>query len=134
MRKLLFLLFPFVYFLGMTMSVTSPVMAEELDKSSTSSYLYGTCMDVVYQDDTLTTSVYCKAFIQGVVKTLKYYSTYYKFSNQYCLPRVVSESEVIRIFMKFVEGNPGFLKKPAITTLHYALENSFPCTESQLSK
>jgi len=113
-----------------TSFVFSPVMAEEKVEPGTTYYLYGTCMDVVHQDDTLTTSAYCRAFIQGVVNTHKYYTTYYNFPAQYCLPVTISEKNIIGIFLKFIGENPSFIEKPAITTLHHALKEAFPCTES----
>lgn len=125
MKKLNLLLVAVSFF------IASPVIAEEQVEPGTTYYLYGTCMDVVHQDDTLTSSVYCRAFIEGAVKTHKYYTSYYNFPSQYCLPMGISERNIIRIFIKFVGENPNFFKKPAITTLHHALKNAFPCTESQ---
>ena len=63
MKKLTFLL------VAVSLFVVSPLMAEEQVEPETTFYLLGTCMDVVHQDETLTTSVYCKAFIQGAITT-----------------------------------------------------------------
>jgi hypothetical protein len=57
MKKLTLLL------VAVSLFVASPVMAEEQVEPETTFFLLGTCMDVVHQDETLTTSVYCKAFI-----------------------------------------------------------------------
>ena len=106
--------------------VASSVMAEEQNELATTYYLYGTCMDVAYQDDTLTTSAYCKAFIQGAVNAHKHFTSYNKFPSQHCLTATISEKKLIGIFIKFVEENPNFTEKPAISTLYYALKEAFP--------
>jgi len=128
MKKLTLLL------VAVSLFVVFPVMAEEQIEPGTTYYLYGTCMDVVHQDDTLITSVYCRAFIKGVVTTHKYYTSYYNLPSQYCLPRTISERNIIGVFIKFVGEHPNFIEKPAITTLHHALKEAFPCTESQPSQ
>jgi len=110
------------------------VMAEEQVESETTFYLLGTCMDVVHQDETLTTSVYCKAFIQGAINTHKYYTSSYNFPRQYCLPGEISERNIIGIFVKFVGAHPNFIEKPAITTLHHALKYTYPCNEPESPK
>ena len=89
---------------AVSLFVASPVMAEEQQAElATTHYLLGACMDVAYQDDTLTTSAYCRAFIKGAVNTHKYYTSYYNFPKQYCLPKGLSESEIVRIFIKFIQ-------------------------------
>ena len=128
MKKLTLLLVAFSLF------AASPVMAEEQIELATTYYLYGTCMDVAYQDDTLTTSSYCRAFIQGAVNAHKYLTSYYNFPNKYCLPVAISEKKIIGIFIKFFEENPNFIEKPAISTLYYALNEAFPCPGSQPSE
>ena len=125
MKKLTLLL------VAVSLFVASPVMAEEQVEPETTFFLLGTCMDVVHQDDTLTSSVYCTAFIQGAINTHKYYTSYYNFPSQYCLPMAISERDIIGIFVKFVREHPDFIEKPAITTLHHSLKNTFPCTEPE---
>lgn len=119
---------------AVSLFAVSPVVAEEQVKSGTTHYLYGTCMDVVHQDDTLVTSANCKAFIQGAISAHKYYTSFYNFPSQYCLPGAISERKLIGVFIEFVEGNPNFIEKPAITTLHHALKNAFPCTDESDSE
>ena len=128
MKKLTLLL------IAVSLFVASPVMAEEQVEPGTTYYLYGACMDVVHQDDTLTTSAYCRAFIQGAVNTHKYYTSYYNFPSQYCMPMTISGRNIIGIFIKFVGKNPNFMEKPAISSLHHALQEAFPCTEPQPSQ
>jgi hypothetical protein len=41
--------------------VASTVVAEEQIEDASTNYLYGTCMDFVYQDETPAASAYCKA-------------------------------------------------------------------------
>ena len=125
MKKLTLLL------VAVSLFVASPVMAEEQVEPETTFFLLGTCMDIVHQDETLTTSVYCTAFIQGAINTHKYYTSYYNFPSQYCLPMAISERDIIGIFVKFVREHPDFIEKPAITTLHHSLKNTFPCTEPE---
>ena len=134
MNKLLSPFFLFVFIFFMSIFVASSVMSEEWVESGSTYYLYGTCMDAVHQDATITTSVFCKAFIRGSVITHNYYTSYYNFPRQYCLPSGISEKKILGIFIKFVEENYNFIDKPAITTLHHALKQSFPCAESQASK
>ena len=128
MKKLTLLL------VAVSLFVASPVMAEEQVEPETTFYLLGTCMDIVHQDETLTTSVYCTAFIQGAINTHKYYTSYYNFPSQYCLPMAISERNIIGIFIKFVGAHPNFIEKPAITTLHHALKYTFPCNEPESPK
>ena len=128
MKKLTLLL------VAVSLFVALPLMAEEQAAPESTFFLLGTCMDVVYQDESLTTSAYCKAFIKGAVNTHKYYTSYYNFPKQYCLPKGLSESEIIRIFIKFTQQHPEFIENPALTTLHYALKDTFPCTEPESSK
>jgi len=118
----------------LSLLVASPVMAQKQVEPVTTQYLYNSCMDVAYKDDTLTTSTYCRAFIQGAVNADKHLTSYYNFPKRYCLPAANVEKEIAGIFIKVAEENPIFFKKPAISTLYYALQNAFPCTESQLSK
>lgn len=118
----------------LSLFVASPVMAEEQIELATTSYLYSTCLDVVYKDETLATSAYCKAFIQGAVNAHTHLTSYHKFPRQYCLPSAISEKEIIRIFMKLVEENPNVIEKPAISTLYSGLNEAFPCAESPPSK
>ena len=125
---------PTLLLVAISMFMAAPVMAKEQIELATTYYLYGTCMDAVHQDDTLTTTVYCKAFIQGAVNTHKYFTSYYNFPSQYCLPMTISERKIVGIFIKFVGEHPNFIEKPAISTLNYALKEAFPCTESQPSK
>ena len=114
--------------------VASPVMAEEQVESATTRHLYNACMDVVYDDDTLTTSTFCRAFIQGAVNSHKHLTSYYNFPKQYCLPVANVEKEIAGIFIKVVQENPIFFKKPAISALYYALQNAFPCPQSTPQK
>jgi len=128
MKKAVVLILPlFIIF-------TSPVMAEEQFDNASTGFLYGACMDFVYQDETLTTSAHCKAFIQGAINAHKHLTSHHKFPNQFCLPPAVSEKKVIRILLKFIEGNQNFINKPAILTLFYVLEETFPCAQSKSSR
>ena len=95
---------------AVSLFVASPVMAEEQVEPETTFFLLGTCMDVVHQDETLTTSAYCTAFIQGAINTHEYYTSYYNFPSQYCLPMAISERNIIGIFIKFVGAHPNLLK------------------------
>ena len=129
MKKLTLLL------IAVSLFVASPVMAEEQQAElETTYYLLNACMDVAYQDDTLTTSAYCRAFIKGAVNTHKYYTSYYNFPKQYCLPKGLTEREIIGIFIKFVQVVPGVIDNPALATLHDALNNAFTCAEPESSK
>lgn len=114
--------------------VVSPVMADEKIESATTKYLHFVCMDVVYQDDTLPTSSYCKAFIQGVVDEHKLITSRQNVPEQYCLPSTVSVEKLARIFINFTEKNTMFLDKPAVFTLDYALRDAFPCPGAQSAK
>ena len=118
-------------FVAVSLFVASPVMAEEQVGPETTYYLFGACIDAVYIDDTLTTSAYCRAFIKGAVNTHKYYTSNYNFPKQYCLPKALSEREIVVIFIKFVQVHPEFMEKPALATLNYALKNAFTCTEPE---
>ena len=128
MKKIVFLTMALFLF------AASPLSAEEQVELTTTYYLYGACMDVAYQDDTLTTTAFCKAFIQGAVNSHKYLTSYYNLTGQYCFPGPISTKSIIGIFIKFVEDNPSFIEKPAISTLYYALNAAFPCPESQPAK
>jgi hypothetical protein len=126
MKKLTLLL------VAVSLFVASPAMAEEQRAElETTYYLFGACMDAVYQDDTLTTSAYCRAFIKGTVNTHKYYTSYYNFPKQYCLPKALSERKIVGIFIKFVQVHPEFMENSALATLHHALKNAFTCTEPE---
>ncbi|MFC1844111.1 Rap1a/Tai family immunity protein [Thermodesulfobacteriota bacterium] len=110
--------------------IASSVMAKEQIKPTTTHYLYATCMDVAYEDDTLTTSTYCTAFIQGAIDAHNHFTSYHNFPSRCCLPKGISGKKIAGIFLKFVKENPNFLEKPAMTTLDNALNNAFPCPES----
>ena len=114
--------------------VASPVMAEEKIESVTTKYLHFVCLDVVFQDDTLPTSSYCKAFIQGVVDEHKLVTSNHNVPEQYCLPLTVSVEKLARVFTNFTDKNPMFLDKPAVFTLNYALRDAFPCLGVQYEK
>lgn len=106
-------------------------MAEGPIELATTSYLYGACMDFVYQDDTLTTSSYCKAFIQGAVNAHKHLTSYHNIPSHFCLPEAVSDKQVVGILLKFIEENHNFIEKPAISTLYFVLEDNFPCIKTR---
>ena len=114
--------------------VASPVMAEEQVESVTTRHLYNACMDTVYDDDTLTTSTYCRAFIQGAVNAHTHLTSYYSFPKQFCLPEANVDKKIAGIFIKTVDENRIFFEKPAISALYYALRDAFPCTESTPKK
>ena len=105
MNNLLFLFFLFVFIFCMSIFAASSVMAEEWAEPGTTYYLYGTCMDVVRQDATMTTSVFCKAFVQGSVITHNYYTSYYNFPRQYCLPSGISERNLIILLLLNCSNN-----------------------------
>ncbi|KPJ98538.1 MAG: hypothetical protein AMJ60_07865 [Desulfobacterales bacterium SG8_35] len=117
--------------IGLSLLAASPVMAEKQVEPVTTRYLYNACMDAAYQDDNLYTRTYCLAFIQGAVNAHIHLTSSYNLPSQYCLPMANVEKKMAGIFIKYVEDNPHFFKKPAIQTLYYALHDAFPCPESQ---
>ena len=116
---------------AMFVFVASTVVAEEQIEDASTNYLYGNCMDFVYQDETLTTSAYCKAFIQGAINAHKHLSTHHQIPKHFCLPKTITEKKIINILIKFIDENPNFIEKPAIATLYYVLDETFPCPGSQ---
>jgi hypothetical protein len=121
MKKLTLLL------VAVSLFVVSPLMAEEQVERISTQYLYSTCMDVAYEDDTLTTSVYCKAFIQGALNAHDHFTSFHDFPSQCCLPKVISVKQIVGIFMKYINEHPNFLERPAMTTFDNALTEAFPC-------
>jgi len=125
MKELTFLMVAFFLFMA------SSAIAKEQIESATTHYLYASCMDVAYEDDTLTTSTYCKAFIQGAVAAHHHFTSYHNFPSRCCLPQEISVTKIARVFLEFVTENPNFLERPAMTTLDNALSKAFPCPESK---
>ena len=109
------------------LAAAAQVMAEDQAELVTTRYLYRACMDAVYQDDSLYTGTYCRAFIQGAVNAHRHLTSFYNFPPQYCLPAANIEKKMAGIFIKCAEENPVLFKKPAISTLYYALREAFPC-------
>ncbi|MBW2467630.1 MAG: hypothetical protein JRF02_10050 [Deltaproteobacteria bacterium] len=118
----------------LSMFIDSPVMAEKQVEVTSTYELYGSCIDVIYEDETLTTSAYCKGFIQGAVNAHKYFTTYHNVPEKYCLPQAITEKELIKIFIKYVDEHRQVIEKPATSTLYYILDQEFPCPQSKSSK
>ena len=124
MKKLALLMVAFPLF------VASPVMAQEQRETVTTNYLVSNCMDAAYQDDSLTTRTFCLAFIRGAVNAHMLLTSSYEVPLKFCLPGSIGEQKMAVIFLEYAREQPNFSDKPAILTLYYALNNTFPCIES----
>ena len=128
MKKIAFL------FVAISLAVASPALGEEQLEPVTTYDLIGSCMDTVYQDETLTTKTFCSAFIRGAVDAHKFLSSSFNCPLNFCLPAEVNDKQMIGVLISYVREHPELSEKSAILTLYYAFNDAFPCPESQTSR
>ncbi|VVP73515.1 Rap1a/Tai family immunity protein [Pseudomonas fluorescens] len=69
----------------------------------------------------------CSGFLQGVVSTVIFYSEILKKDEKFCLPNNVTNSQVVRVVVKYLKDNPKLLNEGRTGLAWYALKDAYPC-------
>ncbi len=68
----------------------------------------------------------CISYVDGVVDTD---AIWYQREGRllYCLPEDFTQSQLLRVIVRYLENNPAQLHYPAAALVHLALREGFPC-------
>lgn len=69
----------------------------------------------------------CSGFLQGVVSTVGFYSEILKKDEKFCLADNVTNSQIVRIVVKYLKDNPKELNKGRALLAWSALQDAYPC-------
>ena len=131
MKKLALLMVVASLFMVSPVSEATDKGAQEQIELRTTQYLYGTCKNAGTKDTDAYSKIYCRTFIEGALNAHVHFASSHQFHRDYCLPLTTVENKISAIFIKYVEEHPQYYNKPAIFNLFYALNEAFPCPESQ---
>ncbi|MFV3283168.1 Rap1a/Tai family immunity protein [Pseudomonas sp. NY15356] len=70
----------------------------------------------------------CTGLIRGVASTVYFYSGDLKNDEKFCMPDDVTNGQVARIVIKYLEDNPKILNRPDMALVWEALIDAYPCT------
>ncbi|MNR61896.1 hypothetical protein D3C85_1837700 [compost metagenome] len=65
--------------------------------------------------------------MQGVVSTVYFYSDELKKDAKFCLPGNVTNSQMVRIVVKYLKDNPKNLNEGRTGLVWSALKDAYPC-------
>lgn len=69
----------------------------------------------------------CGGFVQGVDSTVQFYSEVLKKDEKYCTPDGVTNTQIVRVVVKFLKDNPQILNKNKTSLVWMALMDAYPC-------
>jgi hypothetical protein len=75
----------------------------------------------------LDAATYCEGYVAGVTNTVSFYRGTLKNEDKFCIEDSVTNSQVIRVVVKFLNDNPRHLNKDKMVLTWAALHNAFPC-------
>ena len=76
----------------------------------------------------------CKGFILGSIQVHSIYTDVFKARPYYCVPENVTIPQLVRITSKHLKNHPEFLHMGAALSVHNAMVETFPCSQSQPKK
>jgi hypothetical protein len=69
----------------------------------------------------------CAGFIQGVSNTVHFYSDDVEKDEKFCKPATVTNAQLVRIVVKYLQDNPKDLNQGRMTLVWMALMIAYPC-------
>lgn len=69
---------------------------------------------------------FCFAYIAGVFDTVRAYETWLNL-REFCTPPEISQGELRRSFIDYLNDKPGFRSGEAASVVVVALKQSYPC-------
>lgn len=75
---------------------------------------------------------FCFAYIAGVYDTARAYETWLNL-REFCTPPTISQGELRRGFIEYLDDKPGFRSGEAASVIVVALKLRYPCTPNAAS-
>lgn len=69
----------------------------------------------------------CTGFIQGVANTVLFFDESIKKEDKFCIPDSVTNGQLGRIVVKFLQDHPKMLNEPRVSLVWLALNDAYPC-------
>lgn len=69
----------------------------------------------------------CGGFVEGVASTVSFYGEDLKKEDKFCTPGNVTNSQLVRIVVKYLKENPKLLNKGRTGLVWSALMDAYPC-------
>ena len=69
----------------------------------------------------------CVGFVLGVANAVYYYSDELKKDQKFCVPDNASNSQLVRVVVKYLNDNPKILNEERMSLVWLALMDAYPC-------